>query len=280
MKIRTWIIICVLFLQAVHIGQVYSESRYSYEWNLEPKTSGSVHVIAKITIGDRLPYLGFTYAKTVPVENMKAWEAETGNPINVKETDKGQSMEYTFEFDETKKEGFQFFVEYDLLKRVREEDDIYSLYWGWEFPLEASHTATVVLPKNHELLSTEHLDPVKVSSHQNHVSATFEEDVSEGGVFKFLVVFSQKGVQLLEEAEDKFSKGEYADAKKTYQEAREFYLQFTDVYGRDIAMLLVDLTHYVKECDIKLAEEKYEEAVAAFDNEEYTTAQQLFQRYP
>jgi len=50
-------------------------------------------------------------AKTVPVENMKAWEAETGNPINVKETDKGQSMEYTFEFDETKKEGFQFFVE-------------------------------------------------------------------------------------------------------------------------------------------------------------------------
>lgn len=276
-RIVIWIVACVLFLHTIHIEQAYSKIHNDYEWTFEPKTDGSAHVEAEITIGGRSSSLEFLFEKSTPVENMEAWEAETGDPIDISKASKGDNIEYTLEFKETKEAEFKLIVEYDVSNIVKElYDEVYYLAWNWGSHYEASHTATIILPRNHELLYTKFLSPKKVISQQGRIRVTFTDDVPEEESFQFAAVFSQKGVQLLKDAENNFNQGKYTEAKKAYEDAVTFYFQFSELYNKNVAEFILDLQHYVKECDVKLAEEKYEEAMAAFDKGGYTTAQASF----
>ncbi|MBU7029260.1 MAG: tetratricopeptide repeat protein [Theionarchaea archaeon] len=275
-KIGIWVVVCVLVLHIGHSEQAYSKTYTDCEWTLEPKTDGSVHVEAEITIGSTSSSYEFSFPKTAPADYMDAWDAETKKRIEVTEKRKGDRIHYTIKFQGTKKAGFRFIVEFEQLKAVEEKDEIYYFAFGWECHSDTSHTATVILPRNHELLHTEYIDPEKVSSRSNRVYATFAEDVLEEESFRLVVVFSEKGVQLCKEAENSFNLGLYKEAKKAYQEAAGFYLQLSLLYGWDMTSFIEDLLGYSKECDNNLAEEKYEEAVAAFTNGDYTAAQVSF----
>ncbi len=275
-KIGIWVVVCVLVLHIGHSEQAYSRAYTDCEWTLEPKTDGSVHVEAEITIGSTSSSYEFSFPKTAPADYMDAWDAETKKRIKVTEKRKGDRIHYTLKFQETKKAGFRFIVEFEQLKAVEKKDEIYYFAFGWECHSDTSHAATVILPRTHELLHTEYIDPEKVTSRSNRVYATFAEDVPEEESFRLMVVFSEKGVQLRKEAENSFNLGLYEEAKKAYQEAVAFYLQLSLLYGWDMTSFIEDLLSCSKECDNNLAEEKYEEAVAAFTNRDYTTAQAFF----
>lgn len=276
MKLKIWIVVVLLF--TVSIDLVFSQSQDNYEWTLEPKVDGSAHVKAAITIGAKYTSIVISVPKTTPIKNMKAWEAETRDSINVTETKEGDKAIYTLEFGKVRSRGSQFVVEYDILRVVEEVyDEVYYFPWKWESETDSTHTATVILPKNHELLDTEHLDPEDVSSHQNQLQVVFVDDVSETESFYFMVTFSQKGVQLKKDAETYFRQGKYEKAKDLYQEVTTFYLRFPDAL-LDKIQLLLDLGDRIKECEYNLAEEKFEEAMAAFNNGDYETAKQLFDK--
>ncbi len=285
------IVACVLILQTVHTEQVHSQGIHNiYEWTFEPETNGTLYVKIKITLSTLYSDWSFSSSVNSPSENMKAWEAETGAPLNIKEEVKGDRIHYTIELPGTKGKGFEFYVEYDGLNRVREEfDEVYYFYAGWESPYSTTHSATVTLPKKHELVLTNFIDPVNVSSRADRVYVEFLEEVPEDGAFELGVLFSQKGVQLLNKADSNFRLGQYSDAKRAYQDAINFYSQFSKLYGKDITSFLADLKDKVAECEDKfeeervernaqLAEEKYGEAVTAFDAGDYAKAQQLYQQ--
>ncbi len=189
-----------------------------------------------------------------------------------------------------KGKGFQFYVEYDRLNAVTEQlDDVFYFYYGWGSPYLTTHTATAILPKKHELLYTNYNQPVNVTSQMDRLYVEFEEEVPEDGSFRVGVMFSQKGVQLLKKAESNFRLGQYNDAKSAYEDSIEFYSQFEELYGKDINSFLADLRDKVRDCEVKreeervesseqLGDEKYEEAVAAYNSGDYAGARQLFQQ--
>ena len=287
-RIGIWIVVCLLSLHAVYMEEVSSEVHDDYEWTMEPRVDGSVHVVVKVTLGSRRSSFSFSFWKSHPIENIKVWEAENGAPFNITEADEGDKTRYTFEFEGFKKKGFQFVVEYDWLGRI--EETYYGAYdfnFGWTSPSETTHTATVILPKNHELLYTKYLEPQEVSSSLNQVTIVFTEEVPEDGTFDFSLMFSLKGVQLLKQADSNFHLGKYKEAKEAYKDAIRFYSQFSKLYNRDKVVFIAELEGFVKECEAFLEEErikqetqeaenKYEEAMTAFNNEEYEKAEQLF----
>lgn len=275
--IRVWIAVCML-LSTVSIDLVYSQSQNDYEWILEPKTDGSAHVEVEITIGAKLSSFGISVPKTTPIKNIEAWETETGNLIDITETKEGDRVTYVLEFGKIKSKGFQFVVEYDISKAVEEVyDEVYYFPWKWESQSDSLHTATVVLPKNHELLDTDYTEPEDVSSHQNQLHVMFADDVSETEPFHFMVMFSQKGVQLKKDAEAYYNLGEYEKAKEVYQDALAFYLLFPDAL-LDKMQLLSELGDRVRACEYNLTEELFDKAMTAFNKGEYETAKQFFDK--
>jgi len=278
MKKWKWVVVLVILLQMVPVEQACSRVCEDFEWTLEPHTNGTVHVKVKVTLGSRESSFGFPSWKTTPITNMKAWEAETGNPISILEVDEGENMRHELQFEEKKGKGFQFFAEYDRLDKVEEKKSgAYYLYWGWSSNNDTTHRVTVILPKNHELLATKYINPEEVSSYGGCLHLLFSEDVSADESFQVGVTFSQKGVQLIKSAENHFRMGNYEEARKVYLEASGFYLQFPDAYGLSVGSLSLDLRHYATECEKKLAEGKFAEAVTALDAGDYERAQQLFE---
>jgi tetratricopeptide (TPR) repeat protein len=275
---KIWMVVVVALLSTVSIDLVYSQSQNDYQWTFEPKVDGSAHVEVAITIGAKYPLFGISVPKTTPMKNIEAREADTGNRIDITETKEGDKIQYILEFEETKSKGFQFIVEYDILKVVQEiYDEVYYFSWKWESEFDSSHTATVILPRNHELLDTDYTEPASVSSHGNQLQVVFTDDASGTEPFHFMVTFSQKGVRLRGEAETYFAQKEYEKAKGLYQEAMTFYLSFPDALPSKVQLML-ELGDRVKECENNLAEEKFEEAMAAFNNGDYETAKQLFDK--
>ena len=277
MKIGIWIVACMVFLYCACGNQVGAAIKFDYEWTFEPKTDGTVHVEVAITLGCGLPSFGFSFPEDISLEDMQAREAKTEHPIDITENDKGEVIEYILEFKGIKREGFEFIVEYNQSGSVAEAEEIYYFVYNWAFAYETSHTATVILPQNHELLDTDYLEPVKVSSKGNRLSAVFTDEVPGREPFRIKAVFSKKGVKTLEEADNLFNRGQYEEAKKAYQKTSVFYSSFPGVYNRDIASLLLDLMDCTRECDRKLAEESFDEGVAAFSRGTYAEAQSYFQ---
>jgi hypothetical protein len=268
----------VVLLSTVGSDLMYSQSQNDHEWTLEPKTDGTAHVEVEITTGTKLSLFGFVFPKTTPIKKIEAWEKETRNLIDITETKEGDKVIYTLEFEKVKSKGFQFVVEYDISKVVQEVyDEVYYFSWNWESELDSSHTATVILPRNHELLDTDYTDPEDVSSHRNQVHVVFTDDVSGTESFHIMVMFSQKGVQLKKDAETYLSQKEYKKAEEAYLEAIAFYLLFPNAF-LDKIQLLTELKDRIKECEDAFTEEKFEEAMAAFNNGDYETAKQLFDK--
>ena len=196
-----WVVACVLFLQTMYSGQVYSKTYTIYEWTLEPKVDGSVHVEVKVTIGSSCSSYYFGLSKSRPVKNIEAQEIETGKTIKITEIEEENKIRYKFEFGTEKEKGFQFFVEFDRLNEVIEKDDeVY--YFGWKWSGTHKHVATIILPKNHELLYTDYLDPKEISSRLGCVSVTFERPDPESEAFHFGVTFSQRGVQSISDKDN------------------------------------------------------------------------------
>jgi tetratricopeptide (TPR) repeat protein len=287
------IIVCVaafvLLFQAAYTGLVYSQGGGDfYEWTFEPKADGSVHVKVKIAIGFGYPSVPFTSPIFQPIKNIKAWEAGSGKPMDIKETDKGSRVEYDIQIPGIQGGGYEFYVEYDQLNTVWElNDKAYHFLFGWTSWMKSGHTATVILPKNHELLYTDPLDPVDVTTRTGQEYVEFEQTVEEEETFQFEIVFSDEGVLLLMNAENDFRTKKYGEAKEKYDEAIEFYEQFDVLYGKNKNTFLNDLRNRARESETKAgeekaqqdreqAEEKYQEAVTAFNNKEYTEAEQLF----
>lgn len=285
-----WVVACVLLLHTIHVVQTHSQIHNFYEWTYEPNVNGTLHVKLKVTLSATSGSFGFSASESSPIENMKAWEADTQNPINISVEKKGDRIHYTVELPGMKGKGFQFYVEYDRLNAVTEQlDDVFYFYYGWGSPYLTTHTATAILPKKHELLYTNYNQPVNVTSQMDRLYVEFEEEVPEDGSFRVGVMFSQKGVQLLKKAESNFRLGQYNDAKSAYEDSIEFYSQFEELYGKDINSFLADLRDKVRDCEVKreeervesseqLGDEKYEEAVAAYNSGDYAGARQLFQQ--
>ena len=283
------IIACFLVLHLVYTEEASSKMHNNYEWTFEPKTDGSVHTKVKITLSGGYSCFTITSSSSTPKLNMKAWEADTGIPISITEADEGDKTKYTLEFQGTKRGGFQFFMEYDELEEVDlKRDETYYFYFGWTSCYETTHTATVVLPKSHELLYTNYIDPKEVSS-ALRLSIVFTEEVPEEETFRLGVMFSKTGVQLLKKADSNFRLRQYKEAKEAYKDAIRFYSQFSKLYNRDKVSFIAELTDYVSQCEAfleeerieyntQVAEEKHQEGVTAFNSKEYAEAEQLFKQ--
>jgi hypothetical protein len=240
-----WAVLCVLSLQVLYLEQVNPKSHDRQEWIFDINVDGSVHIQGKVTASEVYSYYQFTFPEDWPIRNMVAWEVETGKSIKVTKTYEGDIVKYRLDFGEIKKVGFQFMIEFDDLERVGEkEDEIYSFHWKWSGTSESS--VTLILPKGHELLYTYYVDPNRVSSSVGRVSVLFVKD-DPAEKFLFGVAFSKKGIESIEEGENKFSLGQYDEAVAAYQEAIAFYSQLPEYYGKDLDTFVAGLQDRVDE---------------------------------
>jgi tetratricopeptide (TPR) repeat protein len=273
-----WVLVFLGCFQLLSAQIVCSESDelYIHEWILEPQVDGSVEVRGETILGGSDRSYTFSFSEDCPVRNFRAWEAGTEEPIQVIQSEEEDEIQYKCVFDTTKKKGFNFVVEFTQLNKVKEKNGAYSLYWGRTHTHRASCKATVTLPKNHELLTTKYLDPKETFSSHDRCSIVFRQDVVEDETFRFEVAFSSKGLELVEDGESKFSSGQYQDAFSAYQEAVDFYSGFTTLYGKDTDEFLAELQNRMTECWEKAAEQKFEEALIAFNAGDYELAETLF----
>jgi len=233
-------------------------NQYFYEWTFEPKEDGSVHVKVQITIGELRSSYRFSFPKDYPVEIIRVLDVGTLKDINYTKTEEEDKIIYIFEFEGEKEKGFQFLVEFDQLNKVEETDEVYYFYWEWIEDQIASHTAAVILPEKHELLSAESLGPVEILLYEDQTFVGFEEKILEPESFEFGVTFSKKGKELIEEAEIYFNQGKYYEARSAYLEAIEFYKKFP-LLDRNKDEFLAELQIRAKEIEYIL------EGVAIYD---------------
>ena len=280
-----FIILC-LVLSFAGIEQGYSAQRYHrYEWILEPKVDGSMHIEWRVTICCEEEIFSTTWGKGLPIRNAKARDAETGESLEATLVDEGDRIKLQINLGEKGKSGYQFIVELDRFNVVKEENEVYYFEFGYSGIIE--HTVTIILPEGHEFLYATLLDVEEVSTHANRVSVLFEKVSYEEEQFDVGIYFSEKGIQLLEKAESDFRNEQYNDAKEAYEDAIEFYSQVTTLYNRNKDEFLAELQEKVTECknlaerqrlehNTQLAEEKFEEAMTAFNSEDYKSAKALF----
>ncbi|MGD2250405.1 MAG: tetratricopeptide repeat protein [Candidatus Methanofastidiosia archaeon] len=280
-----WIAACMLFL-SLYGEQVMSQIQNEYEWTIEPHTDGSAHIKMRGKLGIWSDSWAFT-AKESNIKNLKAYEAETKTPIQVKKTKVKDRTKYTFEFRTGQQGGFEFIVEYDELERVSEYKNAYYIYLGWTFCQNTLCKASFILPKGHELISTKYSQPSDVSEQGGQVTVVAEQEVKENKSFEIGVTFSDKGVKSLNEAENNYRMKDYENAKKAYQDAYDFYSQFEELYNRDIDEFLDDIKGFIQECSSMIEEErietttaeadqKFQEALESYNNGEYEEALKTF----
>lgn len=232
MKYRLiWVVVCVLFLQLLCTEIAYSDNddtnQYGYYWIFEPDVDGSVHVKVIITLGK--PSDSYSFPPSFPEDlllEMNALDGETGEEIEIIEPGEDRTM-YTFKFggDEAKPEGFTFFVEFNLEKKVKEiDEEIYSFSWEWIVDHDTSHTARIIL-LGYELLSAE-------PSPDRDQPITFITEISELEPFEFEIVFSKKGKDLIGEGERNFSQGKENNDESLCKEARSAYLEAITFYSK------------------------------------------------
>jgi tetratricopeptide (TPR) repeat protein len=284
-QIWIWIAACMLFL-SLYGGHVMSQVQNEYEWTIEPHTDGSAHIKMRAKLGISTDSWAFT-AKESNIKNLKAYEAGTQTPIQVKKTKVKDRTKYTFEFRTGQQGGFEFIVEYDELERVSEYKNAYYFYLGWTFGFNTLCKANFILPKGHELISTKYSQPSSVSEHGGKVTVVAEQEVQENKSFEIGVTFSDIGVQSLKEAENKYRMKDYENAKKAYQDAYDFYSQFSELYNRDIDEFLDEIKGFIQECTrigeqeriaqtTAEADQKFQEALESYNNEEYEEALKTF----
>jgi tetratricopeptide (TPR) repeat protein len=284
-QIWIWIAACMLFL-SLYGGHVMSQVQNEYEWTIEPHTDGSAHIKMRAKLGISTDSWAFT-AKESNIKNLKAYEAGTQTPIQVKKTKVKDRTKYTFEFRTGQQGGFEFIVEYDELERVSEYKNAYYFYLGWTFGFNTLCKANFILPKGHELISTKYSQPSSVSEHGGKVTVVAEQEVQENKSFEIGVTFSDIGVQSLKEAENKYRMKDYENAKKAYQDAYDFYSQFSELYNRDIDEFLDEIKGLIQECTsigeqeriahtTAEADQKFQEALESYNNEEYEEALKTF----
>ena len=283
---RVLIIICLILFLLAEMKQSYSAERYHiYEWTFEPHIDGSVHVEWRVTICCEEKTFSTTWGKGRPIENVKVRDAETGESLESTLVDEGNMTKLQIELDEKGKSGYQFIVELDRLNSVREENEAYYFDFGYSGRIE--HAITIILPQGHEFLYATLLDVEKVYTQANRVSVLFEKVSHEEEQFDVGIHFSDKGVQLLKNAENYFRDGQYSDAEENYKDAIDFYSQFPTLYNRNKDEFLVELQEKISECkslaeeerierNTQLAQEKFEEANEAFNNKDYESAKGLF----
>jgi hypothetical protein len=243
-----WIVVCMLSLQVLHFEQVnpkfYDEQERTYEINVD----GSVRVQSKFTAGDVYSSYSLTFPESWSTENVVAWEVETGQPIVVTKTYEGDNVKYRLDFGKDRNVGFQFIVRLDFLDIIKEEKEMDNVYYFFtRLRGNFEITATVILPENHELLYTYSVDPDTVSSHMGRVSVLFVRKDPTTERFSFGVAFSKKGIESIEEGENKFSLGQYDEAVAAYQEAIAFYSQLPEYYGKDLDTFVAGLQDRVDE---------------------------------
>lgn len=280
-----WIAACMLFIP-LYGGQITSQIQNEYEWTIEPHADGSAHIKMRAKLGIYSDSWSFT-AKEANIKNLKAYEAGTKTPIQVKKTKVKDRTKYTFEFRTGQQGGFEFVVEYDELERVSEYKDAYYIYLGWTFGQKTICKATFILPKEHELISTKYSQPTEVFEQSNQVTVIAKKDVEKNKSFEIGVTFSGEGLRSLERAENNYRMKNYRKAKQAYQDAYDFYSQFSELYNKDQDQFLDSIKEHIQDLTTLLEEErvgettaeadqKFQEAVESFENGEYEEALQIF----
>jgi tetratricopeptide (TPR) repeat protein len=277
-------VICMLCIFSGQLGQAESPVHTGYEWTFKPFTDGNLHIEVMVTLGIRSSEWAFTVSKSAPVQNVTAYEAKSKKPIKVVEADEGDRTEYRLNFQESKKKGFQFVIEYDEAGSVEvKHSTAYYFYHGWSSCSETTHTATVILPKNHELILTNYVEPKETFMDHGQVAFTVTQDIPAEEAFRIGVMFSAEGKRLLELAQRNFRLKDYKEARDSYQKAYDFYSKFSNLYGRDKNAFLAEIKGHINECDgifrqgtMGEAEDRYGQAMQAFDSKEYEEALNLF----
>ena len=283
---RVFIISCLVLFLFAGIEQGHSKDLYHlYEWTFEPKTDGSVHIEWEITICCEEMIFYTTWGKNRPIKNLEARDTETGESLGATLVDERDRIKMQIELGEKGKSGYQFTVEFDISNAVKEENEVYYFNFGYSGRIE--HTITVILPVNHEFLHANLLSVEEVKTQANRVSVLFEKVSHETEQFDFGIYFSDKGVQLLKNAESSFRNGQYGDAEEAYKDAVDFYSQVSTLYNRNKDEFLSELQEKVTECknlaeeerverNKQLAEGKFGEAMTAFNSKDYKSAKALF----
>lgn len=283
---RVFIVLClVLSLFAGMEHGLSAEVYHRYEWILEPKVDGSVHIEWKVAICCEEMRFTTTWGKGRPIKNVEVRDANTGESLEATLADEGNIISLHIELGEKGKSGYQFIVELDRFNSVKEENEAYYFDFGYSGRIE--HAITIVLPEGHEFFYADFLDVEEVTTRANRVSVLFEEVSHEEEQFDVGICFSNTGTQLLRKAESDFRNGQYSDAEEAYEDAIDFYSQISTLYERNKDEFLAELKEKATECknlaeeerierNMQFAEEKFEEAMAAYNNEDYKSAKALF----
>lgn len=283
---RVFVIFCLVLFLFTGIEQSFSAERYHrYEWIFEPNVDGSVHIEWGVTICCEEKIFSTTWGKNRLIKNVEARDAETGESLEATLTDEGDRIKLQIELDEKGKPEYQFIVELDRSNSVKKENGFYYFDFGYSGRIE--HTITIVLPEGYEFLYATLLGVEEVHTRANRVSVLFEKVSHEKEQFDVGIYFSNKGGQLLEKGESDFRNGEYSDAEEAYNDAIDFYSQFSTLYDRKKDEFLAELQEKATECknraeeqrierDTQIAEEKFEEAMTAFNSGDYESAGAVF----
>jgi tetratricopeptide (TPR) repeat protein len=291
--IKTIVVFSVIFFlcNASFIERIYSlddsEVKETFECVFELNTNGYVH--EKITFELQWRTKDCWTWGPLNVENFIARETETGTPIKVETADEGDGVSYTLIFGEMKNIGFRFTVEYDSRERIEEKsDDVYYFYCGWWAVSQVSlFDVTVILPKNHELLYTNYLDPIEIISQSGHQHIIIKKIISAEETFRIGAMFSQKGIQLIKRADNRYHLKKYDEARAAYRDAIKFYSQFSKLFGKNRSEFIGELQKHVDECEKIIheeliisnthrAEETFNQAVTALNEKDYEKARALF----
>jgi hypothetical protein len=80
-------VIGLLVIQALSVGAI--EVTSTYDWYFEPREDGSLLIRMTVTIDKSYSSWAFTTSKNTKMKSIKAWELETGNSIDIEESDEG-----------------------------------------------------------------------------------------------------------------------------------------------------------------------------------------------
>ena len=278
-KIKITIVLVSLFFLILPLNQrmVCEEESPTISWKFEPHTDGYIHVEAGVHLMQCTDsYIFLELSDEVMIKNLKAYEYESGIPIEHKFLWEKGKQAIMLIFSQPVPEPLSFGIEFDLVDLMEEKNDkVFVFEWWYRSEEEKSHTAVVFLPKGSELLDLQLLEPTKVEEGEQGI--IYYEGISKGyNDFSFQLVFSSSAKAYMGMGMRYEESGDYDAALSYYERAISIYGRYS-YYVETKPEIYRELRERILSVQKIRADNMVEEATEAFSQEEYEKARSLFE---
>jgi len=272
------ITVLLLLLFLLSNQQLFSQEDSHIQWTFEPRTDGSVHIEAVVTLMESTDsYTFLEFSDEIRIKNVKAYEYESGDLIEHKFPWERGKQAIMLIFNQSTPEPFTFGIEFDLADFMEEKKEkVFIFEWQYRSEEEKFHTAEIFLQKGAELLDFKYLEPVRMEEGEQVI--IYYGGTSKGkNVFSFLLAFSSSG-------KDSMELGKHHEEKKDYILASFYYKKALSIYSRYnyFAETNPEILEELYERNLSVqkinADNTFEEATETFEQEEYEKAKRQFEK--